>query len=438
SGIFATPGEIAKSIASPWGILFVWILCGGITLMPSLVTAELATRFPKAGGEYQYLKEAYGEFAAFFFGWSATVFVIGAGGGTIAAALGDFAADLLGLRYTWASPALGCAGLIAVTILNALGLRAGAITQNLLTTLKVVALLAIGVGAMIVSQRFLPVAAPATERSDTAIPFGVLVLAALPAFWSFTGTTDSARLAEEIKDVHRALPRALLGSALLITIVYVIYNYALLCALSPAEMAGQRSVPALIFEGSVAGKVIVLASVLICLGAVSACMLANVRVTYALARDGLTFRFLSRMSRNQAPVGALVLGAAIACFFVLNRSFPQILRIYFLASAVLFGLTYLSLIVFRVRDRRAGRSFPRDAFKAPGGVVISVVLIAMEIAIAVYLVAEDVRSWSGAASEKSYDSLYTLAVLAAMALFYLVWKWATRGSATRDAGRGDA
>ena len=425
SGIFATPGEVAAYLSSPWLILLIWVVTGFITLLQTLVTAELATRFPKAGGEYQYLKEAYGDFAAFFFGWSFTIFVVGCGGGAIAAALGGFAAELLRVERTWAAPLLGCAAVIAVTAVNALGLRTGAFTQNLLTIMKTIALLAIGIGAWMVSGRLTPAPAAAANPPAGTVSIEVFFLALLPVFWSYAGATDSAKLAEEVKDVRRALPRALVGSALLLTAVYCLYNYALLCAISPGEMAGRRSVPALAFgrvEGLPVSDLILLASLLICLGSISSVFLATVRVTYALARDGLTFRFLGRMSAGQAPVASLIAGGTIACGFVLSRSFGEILRIYFMGSTVLFGLTYLSLIVFRMRDRRQGRAFPDGVYKAPAGTLQAVFLILLELAIAVSIAVADVKTWFDPEKESTYDSLSTLGLLAALALLYGVWR----------------
>ncbi len=423
SGIFVTPGKAALHLTSAWWLLGVWVVAGFITLLQSLVTAELATRFPKAGAEYQYLKAAYGDFAAFFFGWSFTVFVVGGGAGTIAAALGEFAAALFGLESPWAAPLLGGLAIVGVLAVNLMGLKTGALAQNALTILKVVALLAIAIGVFSVSGRATPVATTAAA-SGPAPSLDALLFALLLVFWAYSGATDSAKLAEEVKDVHRALPRALLGTVLLLTVVYVAYNYALLCALPPAAMAGATSVPALVFacgEGSVVSKLILAAGVLICLGAISSVFLANVRVPFALARDGLTFRWLGKMSRRQAPVGALIVSAAIACTFVLSRSFEQILYIYFLASAVLFGMTYVSLIVFRLRDRRAGRGFPTHAYKAPAGEIIVAFLVLFEIAVAHRLIARDVSTWQDATTPSSYDSLLTLALLAAVAVFYLIW-----------------
>jgi APA family basic amino acid/polyamine antiporter len=394
-----------------------WVIAGVITLLQTLVTAELTTRFPRAGGEYQFLKEAYGEFAAFFFGWSFTIFIVGAGAASIAAAMGEFVAELLSVDAKYA-PALGCAGVALVVGTNAAGLRTGAATQNALTIIKTLALVAIGVGALIVAGRFTPATGDEVQAATTSSGIEPFFLALLPAFWSYTGATDPAKLAEETRDVRRGLPIALAASALVLTVVYCFYNYALLCAVSPARMAGHRSVPSLIFTTAGAGWVnwaILLASAMICLGALSSMFLANVRVTYALARDGLTFRFLGEMSRGQSPVASQVIGGLIACAFVFKRNYGQILQIYFMASTVLFGLTYASLIVFRRRERAAGRSADETIFRLPMGGAIAILLIGVELAIAASIAVSDWRTGSR-------DSLWTVALLVGLAALYGVWR----------------
>ncbi|MCH7871589.1 MAG: amino acid permease, partial [Planctomycetes bacterium] len=97
SGIFRTPGEVAGYLQSPWIIMLAWLLGGSVTLAQGMITAELSTRFPKAGGEYVYLREAFGEFAAFFFGWSYTIFILGGAAATIGRAFGDFGCDLFAI-----------------------------------------------------------------------------------------------------------------------------------------------------------------------------------------------------------------------------------------------------------------------------------------------------------------------------------------------------
>jgi APA family basic amino acid/polyamine antiporter len=214
------------------------------------------------------------------------------------------------------------------------------------------------------------------------------------------------------------MPLALLSGTAVLTAVYVAFNYALLCAASPADMAGRRSVPALVFAGVSrypVSDLTLLASALICLGSLSAMFMVNTRVMFAMARDGLAFRRLAWMSRGQAPVWSILLGATIACLFVANRRFGEILRIYFLASAVIFGLNYFSLVVFRARDRRAAAPPSPDVYRVPAGSWIVALLILFELLIAASIVQSDIR-------EKSWDSAYTLALLAGLALVYLLWR----------------
>ncbi len=418
SGIFKAPGEIAAYVGSPWTIILIWLFAGLITMLQSLVTAELATRFPKAGGDYQFLKEAYGEFAAFFFGWSYTIFIIGGGAATIAVALGGFAAELCGLEQKWAPPVFAVSAIVAVTAINAAGLRAGAITQNVLTILKVVAVLGIAVGAFWLSGRATPAECQPSQGTGGLPGARLFLLALLPAFWSYAGATDTAKLAEEIKDVQRSLPRALVGGALLLTGVYCVFNYALLSVLSPAEMVGQESVPAVVLQqldGFGVTELILLVSILVCFGALSSTILSTVRVTFALARDGMAFRALGRMSSNQAPVLSLVVIGCIAAAFASQKSFFGMLKIYYLASTLLYGMSYMSLIVFRFRDKRAGRAFPETAYRAPLGNLMALLLVLVELALCANIIYADWR-------DGTCGSLWTAALLASMAVFYRLWK----------------
>lgn len=405
SGIFRVPGSIAAHLDSTGMILLAWLVAGLITMIQSLVNAELATRFPQAGGEYQYLKHAYGDFAAFIFGWCCTIFISGAGIGAIGVALGDFAGTLIH-RPTW-NHAIGVASVLVVIGVNCLGLRSGAVTQNILTTLKVAALLGITIGAIWYCGRSTP--APAASHESVPITFSAFVAATLLAFWCFTGATDSVRLAGEVRDTRRALPRALIGTTLLLTLVYVAYNYALLCAAPPIQMAGRDDAHTLAFAGSALPirEVILIASIVVCLGAMSAAALANSRVLFAMGRDRLAFGWLADMNKRQAPVPALLLIAVFALVFVWNRSFEQILRVYFLGSAILFGMVYFSLLVFRRRDTQPAIETRRDVFRLPIAPLLVGLLLVFEGALAVNCI-----------RQSPLDSLLTLLAFAATALAY--------------------
>ena len=411
SGIFRTPGEVAGVLGTPWLIIAAWLAAGLVVLLQGLVTAELATRFPRAGGEYVYLREAYGEFVAFFFGWAYTIFIIGGSVAAIAAAFGDFTSDLVQVDpAVWSGP-LAAAAIVAITGINTIGLRVGAGAQNALTVIKIVALLAmivlgLSLGSGIAAR---PTTAPASGASGIAF-LPLFIGAMLPALWAYDGTTDSVKMAEEIKDVLRALPRAIVGATLTLIVLYVLVNVAVLRILSPAEMAGHASAPGEAMSrlfGPKGRNAMLIVAMVACLGSVSSTMLATIRVTFALARDGLAFGFMSRMSRTQAPVPALLIVAAFAIVLALNRDFRQMLNIYFFAAAILFGLSYGSLIVFRWRERERSER----VFRCPFGPILSAALILFQLALAVNI------AWN-----EPKDMLYTSMLLLVIGGFYLVWK----------------
>ncbi|MCP4591981.1 MAG: amino acid permease [bacterium] len=408
SGIFRTPGDIAASLQTPGLVILAWVFGGLFVLMAGMVTAELATRYPRAGGEYVYLREAYGDFVAFFFGWSYTFFIVGGGAATIARAFGDFGCELLACAPSWSGP-IAAVAVVLVTAVNAAGLRAGANFQNLLTVLKVLALLAVIVIGFGWGREPIDwLATPANRSGGTLLI--VFAAGVIPVLWAYDGTTDSVKLAEEIRDVRRALPRALIGSAVALTLLYALVNIALLRIMPAAEMAGLASVPGEAMRrvfGPGGRMVMLVVAMLVFLGALSSTVLATIRVAFALARDGLTFRFLAGMSPNQAPVPALVVVAGFSVLLVMTRTFAQVLTIYFLASAILFGLSYGSLIVFRVRERK----FPAEAYRCPAGVFQASVLIAIQLALAAGIVLRDPR-----------EALYTVSLLGFFGGLYFIWR----------------
>ncbi len=343
----------------------------------SLVTAELATRCPRAGGEYVYLREAYGDGVAFVFGWGYTVFIAGGGVGVIAAALGESISPWLG----WNRPELmAAASVLVLAGVNALGIMAGAVLQNVLGVLKVAGLVGLAVLGLLTGTSSNS-AAPVLEAG----PLGAAFLAAMPAvLWSYDGSSDSAKLAEEIKDVRRTLPIALVASAGLLTAIYLIFNLACLFVLGSSELS-RSTFPAEDLAEQLLGPLgrpVLSALVAVTLaGALCSSLLSTSRVTFALARDGLAPARLAKVSSSQAPVPALALITLLAVTFTQLRGFREGIGVYFVASSILFGLSYASLLVFRRRDRVANGSAP-GVFVCPQGPALAVGLILLQLAVA--------------------------------------------------------
>ncbi len=428
SGIFRNPGLVADKIASPIWIIAAWLFGGLFFTLAGLMLAELATRYPQAGGEYVYLRHAYGRFAAFFFGWGFTVFVIGGGVAVIAVALGDFTCELLGLsQFNWLPGAIGASAIVLIAGINLCGLRAGAATQNTLTTLKIAALLGIiALGVWLGGPvDWFPAAPQVVDAPQPAEggkgPFTLLVLfaaALMPVMWCYTGTTDASKMSEEIRDPQRAMPRVLIGANLLVMTVYVLLNWAFLRVLTPAEMAAQHMVPAELFRRSIGdwgGRLALLLAIGIVLGGISSAILANVRVPFALARDGMAFRFMASLSAGQTPVGALLLSAGFAVFFAATGTYEDVLSLYTIATGVLFGLVNLSLFVIRFRERRQPPR-PVTYFRCPAGMAVSLFLATVQFAIAVGIAWQDITGPARGAL-----TLKTLAVFAVVSVMYLFW-----------------
>ncbi len=379
SGIFRTPGAVAENLPEAGWMLAAWVAAGIFMLGAGLVTAELATRYPRAGGEYVYLREAYGPCTAFLFGWVFTIFVVGGSVALIGAAFGDFAVELFDVPTKHGG--LFAAGAVAAAIaVNSAGLRVGAGVQNLMTTLKIVALLAVvGVGFWVTRTPLESMQQVATQVDRSM--WMAFVAGFLPALWAYAGSTDIAMMAEEIKDSRRALPRALVVSSVAMIGIYVVTVLALLRVVPADEMVGLASVHGEAMRrvfGPTGQKVMLAVGMLVCFGSMLSALMATIRVTFALARDGLAFRSFAKMSDTQAPVTALVTVGAFAMVLALSRTFREVLSIYFFASAILFAMSYATLIVFRLRDT----SFPDNIFRCPLGIPVALCLIGIEMAIA--------------------------------------------------------
>lgn len=413
SGVFRAPTDVAQAFTSPWVMLSIWVIGGLFSLVSGLVSAELATRFPKAGGEYAYVREAFGDAVGFFFGWGYSVFILGCGAATIAAASGEAMSQLFRLDVATYAGGLGAMVVVLITIVNALGLKAGAWLQNVLTAAKIIALIGIALVALFHGGSGTDWLAPATLAPNKTLGMA-FIGAVIPVMFAYAGTTDTVKLAEEMKDVRRDLPRALIGSALALTFLYLMVNVAYLAVLTPSEMAKSLLVPSDMMDrifGEPGRRAMSFLNLVVFLGAISATLLACVRVTFALARDGLTFKFMALMSKAQAPVPALIVVGAIAAVLTYSRSFEQILNIYYLASSVLYGLAYASLIAFRIRDRRTGALFPPAAFRCPAGPILASLLILFQLYLAY-----------GIVTHFPEDSMYTVLLLGFFAALYAVWR----------------
>jgi len=380
SGIFIVSAESARLLRSAPLLLAAWAVAGLLTMTAAVSCAELAAMLPKAGGQYVFFREAYGPLAGFLFGW-AMLLVIQTG--TIAAVAAAFARFLAVLAppvsdVPWvdAGPlALSPQRLVAIGVIvlltatNATGLRAGTLTQNVFTTAKLLALLALALGGLLLGKQAV------LQSADGAVPgplaaapgFALVAAAALVGpFFSQTAWNNVTFAGEEVRDPGRNLPRALVLGCLIVTITYVVTNVAYLktlglagIATAPQDRVGTAAAGALFGP---AGALAMAAAVMVStFGCVNGLILAGARVSYAMARDGHFFSGLARLNPAAVPSHALWLQAAWASVLVLSGTYSQLLR--YVVSADLLLYVLLVLAVPALRRRRP--DLPRP-FHAPG------------------------------------------------------------------------
>jgi APA family basic amino acid/polyamine antiporter len=364
SGIFRTPGSIARELGDPALILGLWTAFGAISLCGALTLAELATLLPRTGGLYVYLRAAYGDAAAFVFGWLCLLVTTPSATGALATFFADLAAPAVGAEPS--EPlrrgiALGALGLL--TVANVVGVRVGTGIQNALAMVKVGALLAIIAGALLLaggSWGHLVRGGPADGPR-----WGGLAGAAAAIIWTYDGWISIGMVAGEVVAPERRLRRILLVGLASIIALYLGANVAYLYALPVGAIAGEEVVATRLM-GSVAGPagsavigLCILASVF---GALNGNILTNSRVSYAQARDGLAFAVLGRCHpRWGTPyVAILVQGFAAAGLVLWLRDF-EALTTYFVVvawCALLFAIG----AVFVLRRKMPG---PRP-YSTPG------------------------------------------------------------------------
>ena len=411
-GIFANPSNVARVVGDPVLILLVWSLGGAIALIGAFVWAELASRFPDVGGQYVYLQRAYPPVVGFLYG-IALLFIIN--GGSLAAVAILFASYVdrsfvpLGATGIRVCAALALVGLTAV---NALGVRAGKWTNNLLMAAKVVGMIALvalafGRGAAPASH-FDPAPASVFARSSVQLLFTALV----PILFAYGGWQSCANVAAEIRDPARNLAKANVLGVIVVVALYLSMNLAYLWVLTPAQMAASPALAADMARavaGAAGAQFVAFLIVVSSLGFLAVVILTGPRLIYAMATDGLFFRGAARLhSRYQTPVFALWFQAAVSLALLTTNTYDQLLSYVVFADWLFFGLTAAGLVV--VRSREPGPPAPGIA-AVPGHPWTTGLFVLVAIGVVVNsFVAYPIQSLIGSA------------ILVVAAVVFFVWR----------------
>jgi len=350
-GIFLVPAGMAKALGSPFLLLVVWLVMAGMALCGSLCYGELASRFPNAGGGYVYLREAYGPQTAFLYGWMSLLVLDPGITATLATGLASYAGHIFPMDSTLMK-SMAAVVLIFLTCVNILGVNFSARIIVLLAMFKVgflflIFILGFGLGLGDWSNF-----TPFVDRPPDSGPlFGALAGGIVGAFFAFAGWWDLNKVAGEIRDPAKTLPKALLLAVVIVTLTYVstsgvfMYLGPISDVTSDETFAAQAGEMLFGRSGGILFSSVVILSIL---GSLTGLLMMAPRVYYAMAQDGVFFRFAGAVHPSLGtPYMAVVIQGGLAAVLVWLGTFSQILDYFIFVAVVFITLTVLGLFVIR-------------------------------------------------------------------------------------------
>ena len=374
SGIFRTPGGVASQLGRPGLTFFAWLLGGVVAFMGCLIFAELATRYPQAGGKYVYTREAFGPRIGFVVGWVEAVIYIAAIA-AIAVVCGEYLGRLIGAPAD-AAQWLGVAVLVLFTVINLIGVASGRWAQNISTTLKIGALVVVVIAA------FARGSGVGWSTSLPSAPHGAALFSAMAvAFqavvWSYYGYLDGGKIAEEVVEPSRSLPRIYLGGITLVTVLYLALNAAYVHVLPLDKVATSKLVAADVMTalfGEAAGVAFLALSLVVVIASLNGNIFVTPRVIFGLAREGLGPADLARVNVGGTPWAAMTLVGVAAVLLALSGTFERLLALTITLILIVDSIAVLSLL-------RARRKSAQAPFLAPLYPALPIVFITVYAAL---------------------------------------------------------
>jgi amino acid transporter len=410
SGIFKKPQTVAENVPHFGWAALVWTLCGVLALLGALALAEVSVLFPRAGGNYVFLRNGYGRLAGFLWGWVEFWIIRSASLAALATifteSLHDVLREMAGftpgspvLSY-WEQRLLTVVVILVLAYVNVRGVQWGGLLQLLITTVKVGSLLAIAVLPfvfMALGRSVSPEVPPGPEApSARPFHFGMFISALLAVLWAYHGWMNITTVAEEVRQPQRNIPLSLLGGVGLIIFLYLSANLAYYLVLPWNEMAAMKNTPVVTAfslrllgsVGAVAASAAVMCSVF---GALNGNLLVGPRLLYAMGEDGLAPRALGEVhARYRTPALAIWVEAGWACFLVVavalltdlgtlskDKSHFDIMTDFAMFGAVIFEtLAVTTIFVFRRRIPDAERPY-----RCPGYPVVPLLYLILPMLI---------------------------------------------------------
>jgi APA family basic amino acid/polyamine antiporter len=380
SGIFINPYVVAQRVHTPFLILGAWLAGGALAMLGAFIWAELACRLPGAGGQYLYLREAYHPSVAFLYGWVLLLVTQTGGMAAVAVTFAKYYREISGWQA--GDGVIAAVALLGLTAINCLGVRAGSNVQTAFMLLKAAA-----IAGMVVAGLWMGGGAIHTlPLFDTPFHWGALGAAMIPVAFAYGGWQTSSFLTGEMKNPGRDLSRGLVFGVLSVAILYLSVNFVCLRVLGAGGLAATRTPASAVMRIALGerGALWIAAGIAVStLGFLSQGILTAPRVYYAMARDGLFFERVGRLSaRTGAPVAAILLQGVFATVIALSGRYEQILNYVVSIDFISFALTAAALFILRKRTRAAGpiylvpgHPYTTGLFVAACGAIVGVTFV---------------------------------------------------------------
>lgn len=413
SGIFLVPSDIAREVGSFGMIIAVWMIAGILSLFGALSYAELGSMIPHAGGQYAYLREAYGKLAAFLFGWTEFLVIKAGSIAAVAVAFALYMGHFVILSEIEVKMvAIGCIAVLSGA--NYLGVRAGAIVQNVFTLAKIFALVALIIMAFVLADAQKSSLEPLWVNKFDFDLFRAFGLAMVAALWAYDGWNNVTYIAAETVDPQRNIPRALFIGMGIVLATYILatlaYSYVLpMPVMKDSELVAADTAKQIL--GSIGGSLIAGAVMVSTFGTVNGMILSGSRITYAMAKDKVFFLKLGDVHpRFRTPHISILVQGIWSALLTLTGTFEQLFTYVIFAAWIFYAMTTGAVFVFR----RKWKDVPRG-YSTWGYPWVPAIFIGLSAWLVVNTLFETPR-----------DSLFGLIIILLGLPVYLYWQMKNR------------
>lgn len=410
SGIFATPPLVAGYVPTAAGILGIWALGGLAALCGALCFAELTGMFPLTGGSYAFLREAYGRFPSFAYGWSALLITYPASIAAVSVVFTAYLANIVPIAES-TRPWIAAILCLVLTGLNIIGVRLGAAVLRIMTGAKILALGLVAIAGIVAARHFtMPAGGTSVGMPTPTWSLAALALAFTSVVWTYEGWADGPTIAGETRRPERDVPRGLLLGTLAVTAIYLLANVAYLLVLGLDGLRKTDRAAVAIAEaafGKRGGGFVTLLVLVSTLGSILGMIIAASRVFFAMGRDRLFFAWVGTVHpRLHTPAAALVGVGLISAVYAIVGTFEGIIRYFVFVSGLFFLLIIGSVFLHRWKRPNAPRPVRIPFYPLP-----PLLYLAVEVTLLVQLLRENAG-----------PSLMGLGVVLASIPVYLIWE----------------